>query len=201
MVDFSKPHDKIAISGKARAGKNTVAEMIVEFSKFKNSKEKIVALADPMKRIVQMMFPEAMEECLFGPSELRAAPISEKFKDKNGNVLTHRQALIDLGAFGRQYNSTIWLNCLVEDCNRSKDIDTYIVSDVRFINEFRYLKAANFITIRVLRDDSTKIDDISEIEQDSIQDSEFNYVIHNNGTLDDLKKEVLYLVRKMQGLM
>lgn len=201
MVDFSKPHNKIAISGKARAGKNTVAEMLVDYLKYKNSKEKIVALADPMKKIVQMMFPEASADCLYGPSELRATPISDKFKDKNGNLLTHRQALIDLGAFGRQYNGSIWLNCLVEDCNRSTEINTYIVSDVRFINEFKYLKEAKFITIRVLRADCAKLDDVSEVEQDSIDDSEFDYVIHNDGSLDDLKKQVQRLSFKIQGLM
>jgi len=192
---------KIAISGKANCGKNTVAEMLVDYLKYKNSKEKIVALADPMKRIVQMMFPEASDECLYGPSELRSQTISDKFKDKNNNVLTHRQALIDLGAFGRQYNSNIWLNCLVEDCNQSKDIDTYIVSDVRFINEFNYLKAAGFVMIRVLRIDSAKIDDVSEKEQDAIKDSEFDYVIENNKTLDDLRKDVKRLSLKINGLM
>lgn len=201
MVDFSKPYNKIAISGKARAGKNTVAEMLVDHLKFKNSKEKIVALADPMKRIVQMMFPEASDECLYGPSELRSQVISDKFKDKNGKALTHRQALIDLGAFGRQYNSDIWLNCLVEDCNQSKDIDSYIVSDVRFINEFKYLKAAGFEMVRVLRADSAIIDDVSEKEQDAILNSEFDHVIENNKTLDDLRKDVKRLSLKINGLM
>lgn len=192
---------KIAISGKANSGKNSAASMLVDNLKFKDSKDKIVALADPMKQIVKMMFPEALDECLYGPSELRAHVISDKFMDKNGNPLTYRQALIDLGAFGRQYNRNIWLNCLVDDSNKSKDINTYIVSDVRFLNEFNYLKQSGFFMIRILRDDFTKINDPSEMEQESILDSEFEYVIKNNGSLDDLHSEIKIISHKLQILM
>lgn len=196
-----KWQDKLAISGKARAGKNTVASFFADNVKFKNSKEKIVALADPMKFLVKTMFPEARKECLYGPSELRAEIISDKYKDRYGKPLTHRQALLDIGAYGRKYNNDIWLHLLVEDANNSKDINTYIVSDVRFLNEFYYLKKSGFIMIRVLRNEHTKINDPSELEQDAIPNSEFNYIIDNNGTLDDLEKEVSEVSLKMNGLM
>lgn len=192
---------RLAVSGKANAGKNTVAEMLVQCLKQENSKDKIVALADPMKHIVKTMCPEAKIECLWGPSSLRAEIISEKYRDAAGNLLTYRQALLDIGAYGRKYNNNIWLNCLVEDAKQSTDVGTYIVSDVRFLNEFYYLKQAGFITIRVLRNDSAHINDVSEYEQEKIQDSEFHYVIHNNGSLDDLDQEIKMLVHKLNGLM
>lgn len=198
MVDY-----KIAISGKARAGKNTVASMLIETLEFgNNSKGKIIAIADPMKFIVKSMFPEATDECLFGSSELRANFIDEnKYFDVNGNPLTYRQALLDIGAHGRKYNKDIWLNLLVQDANRSNDINTYIISDVRFLNEFYYLKNSDFTMIRVLRNDSSKIDDISELEQEKIMDSEFDYVIHNNGPIDELAQEVRQICYRMNGLM
>lgn len=190
-----------AISGKARAGKNTVASLIVEKFGLPESKTKIVALADPMKHIVKSMFPEASEECLFGPSELRSKVISDKYLDKQGKPLTYRQVLIDLGAFGRQYNTDIWLDCLVEDAKRSIEKWVYIVSDVRFINEFNFLKKAGFCMIRVLRDESAHIDDISETQQEIIPNSEFNHVIVNNGTLQDLSDVVQRMVLKDNGLI
>lgn len=179
---------RIAISGKARAGKNTVAEMFVDYWKKENNR--IVALADPMKNIVKLMFPEAKSECLWGASELRSQIISEKYINAAGTSLTYREALIDLGAHGRKYHKNIWLNALVYDALKSEDTNAYIVSDVRFINEFTYLKESGFTMIRVLRDDSVKIDDISEKEQDAIKDSEFDYVIRNNETLRDLTDTV-----------
>jgi deoxynucleotide monophosphate kinase-like protein len=185
---------KIAISGKARAGKNSVAEMFITHSNAVPEQCKIVALADPMKHIVKIMFPEANNDCLFGQSELRSHIISDKYKDKNGNTLTHRQALIDLGAFGRQYNSNVWINCLVEDAKNNKDKLLYIIADVRFINEYTYLRDAGFYMIRVKRPEYTNIDDISEKEQDAIPDKDFNAIINNSGTLDDLSNTVKSLV-------
>src|ERR1700722_11418285 len=185
---------KLAISGKMRAGKNKVASLIVEKMQYPTDKIKIVGLADPMKYMVKTMFPEANSDYLFGPSELRSQPIAEKYLDANGNVLTHRQALLDLGAFGRKYNNDIWLNCLVADTKVAKDIYLYIVSDCRFINEFNYLKKAGFVMIRVRRNCETTANDISETEQDAILDSEFDFIIKNNGSLTALNNKVREVV-------
>jgi len=191
---------RVAISGKANAGKNSVAEMLVNQLKFTGSHEKICAIADPMKHIVKQMFPEAKDECLFGGSAKRSEVIDEKYKDAEGNQLTYRRALLDLGAFGRSYYGDIWLNLMVQEANRSKEVNTYIISDVRFCNEFNYLKKAGFIMVRVLRDQSSKIDDVSEKEQDSILDSDFDYVIKNNETLQDLEKNIKTLAIKVKLL-
>lgn len=181
---------KIAISGKARAGKNTVASMLVKHLELNSSNSKIVALADPMKHIAKTMFPDASEECLYGSSELRALPIPGEFLDATGNALTYRKFLLDLGAFGRKYNNNIWLNCLVKDAEVSTDKIGYICSDVRFINEYNYLKSHDFFMIRILRDASTKINDVSELEQDQIPNNGFDYVIENNGSMLALEEEV-----------
>src|ERR1700722_19840139 len=142
---------KIAISGKAGAGKNVFASFLVQGLGLDDNNSKIVALADPMKSIIKMMFPEAKSECLFGPSELRSEIIPGSYKNKEGNQLTYRQALIDLGAFGRKYNDNMWLNCLAEDANTNNK-DAYIISDVRFGIEFNFLKKSGFYMIRVIRD-------------------------------------------------
>jgi dephospho-CoA kinase len=189
---------KIAISGKANAGKNTVAAMIANNLKFPRSKEKIVAVADPMKSIIKQIFPEAKSEFLYGESKLRSEIIDQKYKDVDGNTLTYRRALLDLGKFGRSYNTNTWLNLLVEEANRSEDINTYIVSDCRFLSEFNYLKGAGFIMIRVLRDNGAKINDVSELEQEQIPDSDFDYIIENNDTLQDLKNDIETLVVEIE---
>lgn len=187
---------KIAISGKARVGKNSVAELIVKHSGIDNSLCKIIALADPMKHIAELIFPEAKKECLYGQSELRSEIISEKYKDKDGRPLTYRQFLLDLGAFGRMYNDNIWLNLLVEDAKKNNN-QIYVISDCRFTNEWEYLKNAGFYMIRIKRPIYTKINDISETQQDSILDNDFNLVINNDGTLEDLSNYIADLVIKL----
>lgn len=192
---------RIAVSGKANSGKNTFSSILSDNMKFAGSKEKIVALADPMKQIVKMMFPEASDECLYGPSELRSKKISDKYLDLNGNILTYRRILIDLGAFGRKYNDSMWLNYIINDVNKSKDINTYIVSDIRYIEEFEYFKKFGFTMIRILRKNISIINDSSELEQDSILDNEFDYIIHNNGSIDNLKENIKELSFKLTKVM
>ena len=192
----------IAISGKARSGKNTVASIIVERLRYPNDKVKVAALADPMKRIIQAMMPEASSECLFGASELRGEVIAgDKYKDRNGNPLTYRQALIDLGSFGRAFNPELWLNCLVEDANKSVDKWAYIISDVRMRNEFDFLKEAGFIMVRVRRKSIDTIDDISETEQDEITDDEFDYILNNDKEISDLEDLVQHMIWHLQALV
>lgn len=191
---------KIAISGKARSGKNTVVSMFLKYLKFENSKEKVIGLADSIKHIAKTMLPEASNECLFGPSELRSTIISDKYVDIDGNPLTHRQVLLDIGKLGRMYNKNIWLNLVVQDAIKSTDIHTYICTDCRFINECNYFKNNGFTMIRVLRDNCAKIDDPSETEQDNIPNSEFHYIINNNRTLQELELNVEIISSELRKL-
>lgn len=189
---------KIAISGKARSGKNTLASLLVKNMGLDESNSKLVAIADPMKHVLKIMFPEAQDECLFGPSELRSKVISDIFKDTKGDSLTYRQALIDLGAFGRKYNSDIWLNCLIGDAKKSTDKLAYVITDCRYINEYSYLKNSGFYCIRILRDDCSKINDTSETEQDLIDNSGFDHIVHNNGSLEELSKNTYDIIEKLK---
>lgn len=169
-----------------RAGKNTLATMLVKHLGLNEQDAKIVALADPIKRMVLEMVPNARKDCLFGPSELRSEIINDMLKDKAGKPLSYRQLLIDLGTLGRAYCKNVWLNALIQDAKLSTDKRAYIISDVRFSNELEYLKSNNFYMIRIKRNEGPKIDDVSETEQLKIPDDVFHSVIDNNGTLEKL---------------
>jgi|SRR5271166_1516808 len=186
-----------AISGKARAGKNTVAEMITKAMRLDGGQYKITALADPMKQIGELIFPEASKECFYGASELRSNVIADKYKDVKGNPLTYRQFLLDLGAFGRKYNSDIWLNCLVEQAKRIPNLAAHIISDVRYINEYEYFRNNGFHMVRILRTDYAKINDSSELEQDKIPNSGFDTVIDNDCSIDELYDIVSAMVKRL----
>ena len=192
---------KIAICGKANTGKNTVSKLIRrEISK--NQKGvfcEYIAFADPIKAMIRIMFPDLPEKYLTGSSNFRSEAIPGAFKE--GKLLTVRQLLIDLGTgVGRTYKETIWLENFDHAFQRavSKHKNMVIVTDVRFRNEFDHLKKQGFYQIRLLRDSHTQINHSSETNQDSIRDDEFDYVLHNNGTLKDLKSEVLKIVSQIK---
>lgn len=56
-----------------------------------------------------------------------------------------------------------------------------------------------FVKVRIKRDDHLVIKDVSETSQDSITDSAFDFVIDNNGTLDDLKAQCLRTCLVLRG--
>lgn len=185
---------KVAICGKANTGKNTLAnllcEEIYEIDKPEFFFSKFMAFADPIKEIVMTMFPRANKECLYGPSYLRAEFIPGAFKDSK--PLTYRQALIDIGTeVGRKYSERIWLENFDHRFEKQQNNNVVIVTDVRFRNEFDHLKEKGFFQIRLYRDTGApEIQHISETGQASIKDEEFDYVLFNTKTLDELKEEV-----------
>lgn len=178
--------------GKANTGKNTLAGILIdEISKINKGtlSYKCMAFADPIKEIVMTMFPRANRNCLYGPSQLRSESIPGAFKD--GKPLTYRQALIDVGTeVGRKYSDRVWL----ENFDHRFELvsnDLVIVTDVRFRNEFDHLKEKGFFQIRLYRDTGApEIQHISETGQNAIKDEEFDYVLFNTKSLDELKEEV-----------
>ncbi|HWZ21745.1 MAG TPA: hypothetical protein VNW06_03780 [Cytophagaceae bacterium] len=191
---------KIALSGKAKTGKDTAAKLIRKVLRKKASVRNVsmVAFAEPIKSMVMFMFPKLDKKLVFGPSELRSKIIPGAF-DKDGQPLTVRRALLDIGTMlGRSYKDDVWLDCFDSRFDDLQYYEGVIVTDVRFRNEFDHLKKKGFYLIRVKRNTGTTINHSSEIDQEAIKDSEFDFVIDNNGTLKYLEVQVNSLV---SGLM
>lgn len=178
---------KIAISGKARTGKNTVSKLLNDHI-YGGAVQ--IAFADPIKLMAEVMFPRLDKEYLYGKSELRSRAIPGAFKD--GEPLTVRQLLIDIGTgLGRAYKESIWLDAFDFNLEQARAKNkSVIVTDVRFRNEFDHLKKLGFFQIRIVRDEHLEINHISETGQDSIKNEEFDYIIQNNSTLNSLDKKV-----------
>lgn len=204
---------KIAICGKANSGKNTIAELFCDAVRGRISEEgedvsfgptwfkgiKFLAFADPIKEMIRTAYPEVPRKWLYGSSKFRSKVIPGAFK--NGVPLTVRQLLIDLGNdFGRANKPDIWLRNFDHRLAKAlkKNPRIVVVTDTRFRNEFDHLKSLGFYQIRLLRDSHLKIDDISETNQDGIADSEFEAVIHNNGTLEELGEKVKKIVSELK---
>lgn len=180
----------IAISGKANSGKNTIFKLLV--AELGLTIVKDIAFADPIKEGLLKLYPTAQRECLFGPSKLRSELIP-------GLNVTYRQVLCDLGAQARQYDEEHWVKILINNWRAAihtrsylpNDIksEAYIVTDLRFPNEYAALKEHNFTLIRLKRDEQLQLSDVSETSQDKIADSAFDFVVENNSTLDALREK------------
>lgn len=135
---------------------------------------------------------------------------------KHDAFLTPRLALQRFGTeFGRHCYKDIWVDYGIRIAkkittgrglrySKSKGVYVYdmapspvsgvVFPDCRFKNEIRLIKEADGVLIRIKRFGAGLEGDYaahpSEAEQMSIPDSEFDFIIENDGTLDDLRQKV-----------
>lgn len=186
----------IGVIGKMGSGKSTVAHILLEKHNFVS-----IAVADPLKRIVQEMF-DIPGECLWGPSEARTGQI--------------REMLQKLGTdYGRYFDEDLWANKLHNRIKslRQKKVDPFfpdyvftnpgmnvVVSDIRFPNEAKVIRSLGGTLCKVVRDVVPQRDatdhHISETAMDNIR---YDYTIINNGSLEDLENAVDAVMRTVKG--
>lgn len=192
---------KVAICGKANTGKNTLSKMIKNQLGLLAPETYSIAFADPIKEMIRIMFPSIPRKHLYGSSKLRNEVVPEAFKE--GKPLTIRQLLIDIGTgLGRGYKETVWLDNFdlrLQKALKNKRNKMIIVTDVRFRNEFNHLQNQGFYMIRLVRDnDAPTINHISETNQESILDEEFDYVADNNSSLKSLQGKVSEIINQLK---
>lgn len=199
----------IGISGRAGSGKDTAADFLVREYGFVK-----VSLADELKRICKRVFAFS-EEQLWGPSEKRNEP------DARYAGLTPRRALQTLGTeWGRACYENVWVEYtlrmaaeLLKDRELEYDARTgsgylpfsnnnykgVVIPDVRFKNEIDGLRKGGAKLVRVKRPGAGLTgaagEHSSETEQDEVPDSTFDFVLENDGSLEDLQKKILGILQ------
>jgi len=192
----------IGLVGFIGSGKGTVGDILEQKGFIKDS------FAKPLKDACAVMFGWS-RELLEGDTEMsrkwREKPDSY-WSEKFGREFTPREALQKMGTeAGRDvFHKDIWVISLL---NRAKGKDV-VVTDVRFQNEIEYIQGNGGIVIRVKRGedpawfsllDKIKLDTerTKFMQHEHIHKSEwdwvgceFNYTIANNGTIQDLGKDV-----------
>lgn len=180
---------KVALFGKIRSGKDTVGEILInEYGCTR------VAFGDGIKKIIDEFFPEAWD---------------------NGKPRHHYQFI---GQKLRELNPDVWVNNLIK---RAEDIrlqnliyrgvsTSFVVTDGRQANEAVKLREQGYTIVVVETDETTRIERMrqagdnftlemlrheTELQVDLIEP---DYVINNNGTLEDLKNKVRELVNELR---
>jgi dephospho-CoA kinase len=175
---------KIAITGKMRVGKNTLADYFIEKEQCHQ-----LAFGDGIKRVARAYFPHIVNQ---GKPRKLYQFIGQKF---------------------REIDPDVW----VKDLDRTminlmeQGVQNFIVTDVRQMNEYRYLKEKGFTIIKIEADDELRKERIiqagdvfspddfyheTEIAVDSIP---YDYLVTNNDTLDALYGQVVYIHNELRG--
>jgi len=198
----------IGVVGFIGCGKGTVGDLLEQRGFVKDS------FATPLKDACSAMFGwprDLLEGDTEASRQWREQP-DPFWSEKMGKQFTPRLALQLLGTeAGRDvFHKDIWVNSLLK---RAGDKDV-VITDVRFKNELKFIQKNDGIVVRVKRgpepdwyQDAITVNKgdrfigwtlaKDRLERKRIHQSEtdwvgakFDYVIENNGTLEDLGKQV-----------
>ncbi|WP_406138823.1 hypothetical protein OH828_14480 [Streptomyces anulatus] len=178
----------IALVGKARSGKDTVAKRLIQ--RFAYTR---VAFADPLRMMALDVDPIV---CAQSHYRLKAIVEDIGWDRAKEDYPEIRRILQNIGQTVRDLDPKFWLR---QGLDKIEVADRWnlpvVVTDVRYRNEVRALVNRDFLTVRILRDgaglsgDSGKHD--SETELDGF---ECDRVISNDGTVAELNTIVDTLV-------
>ena len=184
----------IAITGKKGSGKDTLADIIVnEYDFIKYS------FGDDIKLISKILFNFNNEQ-LYGNKKdiiddnwhITPREFFQKFgTDYIQNIFP--KTFPNIFNKGNIDNKEFWLKKFelwYLNEKRNKKIFFVVISDLRFIHEYNYIKKLGGYIIKIERDnlnDNINTEHISENELDNFTNDKFNYVIKNNGSINDLE--------------
>ena len=192
----------IGVSGKAQSGKDTVSKMIAytiwyyncsqrlqpfSLEHYNNTYEKFDDVID-FTYWYKTSFANKLKQCL---SDILNVSIS-KFEDnefKKSEVewlgITVRELLQKFGtAIRNEVSDDFWVKACLNNLEKEDD---YLITDVRFKSEAKGIKDLEGIIVRVNREGAGAGNHISEIDLD---DYSFDYVINNDGSMEDLLLKV-----------
>jgi hypothetical protein len=201
----------LALSGKMGSGKNTVATIINQLT---NNKFEEKSFASKLKQIASILTGIPVEK--FEDQEFKKSFLGDEwtnhtfYEDGSPNMyqkMTTRQLLQKVGteAMRNNVHPDVWVNALFADyISTSRETGTildklselgyennfpnWIISDLRFPNEFDAIKLRDGLCIRINRNSDNKSNHISETSLDHIEN--WDWVINNNGSIEELIEEV-----------
>lgn len=176
----------IGLSGYGRAGKDSVADVLVERHRFQR-----VAFADKLRECAEALNPIVDVE--FDADESKVPVRYLDAKERHGyNAAKEiypefRGTLQRLGTeVGRNIlGGNIWVDATMNALDVERD---YVITDCRFPNEAQAINRAGGLVVRVQRPGNGPAND--HPSETALDDYQFDGVINNDGTLEDLATRV-----------
>lgn len=183
----------IGISGKIGSGKDTAAEIIQHLTNpmgLDMFPYEVKKFAGKLKIIASILTGIPVEK--FEDQEFKKQYLGEDWNyqiDKFNPIqkMTVRELLQKLGtdALREGLHNNVWVNALLADYNENSN---WLVTDTRFPNEAEAIKNLGGVVLRIERSTCQLGTHPSETALDHYT---FDYVIHNNGSKEDLEKELV----------
>jgi dephospho-CoA kinase len=169
----------IALTGPKGSGKDTVAQTIVDIAG-ELFDVKTIAFADPIKQVVQHIFQldtSSVEEY----DTLKRSELSWNSTFK----VSGRHVVREIGMLMRSYNEDQFTNYVEQEIMNSNEAwNVWVVTDLRFNNEYTLMKKFSAKIVKVTRPGYNYDGHVTE---QGFNDSFVDYIIENNGSFEDLR--------------
>jgi hypothetical protein len=181
----------IGLSGKIGSGKSTVSEIFQQNGYYLDS------FANSVKDVSNIIFGfdrNKLDGLTKEDREWREKP-DEKYSLLLEKSFSPRDSLILIGTnFGRNLiHKDVWIETVFNRYNLNQN-KKLLITDVRFPNEYDSIKKRNGVIIRLERNNLNLINHESET---SLDNHEFDFIIYNNGTIDELKEKIITIIKKL----
>lgn len=192
MEEFPDNITLIGITGVKRSGKDTIGEYLCETRGFTR-----LGFADPLKVACKAIFSFTDEQLYGKDKETRDEYWGDSprlFMQVVGSELFRET----LPKFCKNVGSDIWVKSLERKMNvlytdNPRTNNKFVITDVRFPNECKFISEMGGTMIRVNRPQK-KVTDVHASEQ-HVKTMKVDYEVENDGTLKDLFVKVELLLK------
>ncbi|MFE3771017.1 hypothetical protein [Streptomyces sp. NPDC059122] len=188
------PHPHIALVGKARSGKDTVAQLLVRHGAYTR-----LAFADELKTALVRLNPLVVSCCCYEEHRLKDALEHHGGWEGAKALGEVRRLLQEYGQAVRDRDPDFWVRPVLAQVRHGSEWHMpCVVADARYANELDALRAEGAVVVRVERPGAGLDGDArthpSELELDGVTP---DHVLHNTGTLAELRDSVRALFDKL----
>lgn len=180
----------VGIAGYARSGKDTLGSFLVNEHGYERR-----SFAAALKDVLYATNPLAEVGPETGGNQKAMRPVVflvdeygwDEAKNMSPGFYGVRGLLQRLGTEGGRnvLGQNIWVDTVMSTLTDPTD-GKYVFTDMRFPNEFLAIVHKGGLALRVVRDEAAPVN--PHISETALDGYEFDGVVDNNGTLDDLRK-------------
>lgn len=174
----------ISITGKKHSGKSTLSKMIA-----KNLSKKM-----PNRVVLHMAFGDKVKSMLLEAGICSHSSLYKKKTKRSRNIMQQFGTEI----VRNQIDNNYWCKALlarIKNAYLHEPECIVVIDDTRFLNEWQMLLKLNAFTVNIKRPLEDQEDQHqSEAEQDTFDFKDYDWLVNNNATKNDLEKDAKEVV-------